>query len=212
MVLLSDSDLVIKLSEFDLLDEALEILGVTSSNTYVLNELSHVLKSSRIASKYSREGIQRALDFASKAQLVLKIDQAEQIVLHKASAVHRNIPQTINGGEAILYSATKHFKDFVIATGDKRSLRALAMDSSCSAIYDRLKGHVYCLEQLVLKIIDSHGYKHVQQCIGPRCECDECLTHAFAGGKLSQSEQVCRTWLDGYVKDLRVDTKDLLSC
>jgi hypothetical protein len=210
MVLLSDSDLIIKLAELDLLDIAVDALSVDRSNVRILPELRRVLGSPRVCSSHSGDGMRRAITFAEKTRTLDKIDSAEQIILHGASAKYCNRTIRIDSGEAVLYAATKFFPTFLVATGDKRSLRVLALSQDCAAIHARLKNHVICLEQIVLKLIDKHGYKDIQNRVAANCSCDYCIQNAFADGKPTMVELECRKWLDGYVRELKVDTQGLL--
>jgi hypothetical protein len=59
----------------------------------------------------------------------------------------------IDTGEAILFSASVHYAACLIATGDKRSLRALAALPNAEVIIDRMAGRVICFEQIVMRII-----------------------------------------------------------
>lgn len=54
----------------------------------------------------------------------------------------------IDTGEAILFSASAHYAMCLIATGDKRSLRALARLANAESIIDRIAGRVICFEQM----------------------------------------------------------------
>jgi hypothetical protein len=60
MVLLSETDVVITLSEFDLLADMLGVIGVKQSDVYVLPELTFTLRSRDIQQKYSRSAIQQS--------------------------------------------------------------------------------------------------------------------------------------------------------
>lgn len=210
MLCLSDSDFVIKLAEFDLLDETLTILGVSRVDVRVLPELSHVLQGERILSKHTRDGVQRAVKFVKGIKTIEKIDPQEQMLMHAVKASYHNRPIGIHGGEIILFCATKFLNDCLVATGDKRSLRALASATNCQHIHDRLKGRVICVEKTLLKLMDKHGFKTIQQKVGPMCSCDDCIQQAFANGKADMPESDCRKWLVSFVDELQTETKGLL--
>jgi hypothetical protein len=210
MLCLSDSDFVVKLAEFDLLEEALGSLGVSRADVRVLPELSHVLKGERILATHTRDAVERASKFVRGIKVLEKIDPQEQILLHSVKATYRNRPIRIDGGEAILYCATKFLKDYVVATGDKASLRALASAANCRHIHSRLTGRVLCVEKLLLMLMDKHGFKLVQQRVAPMCSCDDCVRQAFANGKPDMPELDCRTWLDSFIKELQQETSGLL--
>jgi hypothetical protein len=211
MLCLSDSDLVIKLAEFDLLDATFAMLKVPRANVRVLAELPNVLRGVRIYSKHTRDGIQRALDFVKGIKTLDKIDRHEHILLQSVSATYRGRPIKIDGGEAILYGATKFLQDFIVATGDKRSLRALASDVRCQDICNRLRGRVLCLENLLLKLIEAEGFTFVQKRVAPMCSCDDCVEEAFAGGKPNMPECETRKWLTSFVDELQQETNGLLA-
>ena len=69
----------------------------------------------------------------------------------------------IDEGEAILFAATKAHAEFVVVSDDKNSLRALAEDPECQVIFDRMCGHVICLEDLLLRIMAQHDYEQVRR-------------------------------------------------
>src|SRR5690242_4217866 len=114
MICLSDSDILIKLAEFDLLDPTWEMLKVGRSDIRVLPELIHVLNGTKILNKHTRDGVERALKFAKGIKKLDKIDPAEHILLSSVSVADGDQCVAINGGEAILYSSTKFLSDFTV--------------------------------------------------------------------------------------------------
>ena len=115
----------------------------------------------------------------------------------------------IHAGEAVLFSATIRFDYFILATGDKNSLRALASSPACQPIALRLCGHVICLEQIVTRVIQHFGFTHAKDKIVPARSCDTALRAAFGSGDAATESNVLAA-LDEYINELRSLAIDLL--
>jgi hypothetical protein len=212
MLCLSDTDIILKLAEFNLLHEALDVLHCKKKDVRVLPRVREVV-STKIG-KYTRDGVSRAVKWVADIPIISDIDEQEQILLMAVlMAVRIPLGQRIvkiDSGEAILLAATKPLgQDFLIATGDKSCIRALAACPTCQAIQQRVEGRIICLEQILIRLLDAHGYAFVQEKVG-RCVGDECVSRAFADGKIGHPESACRGWLDNYVAELRKDSGKLL--
>lgn len=216
-MVLGDTDLVIKLAELNLLDAAAGISGGRKEDLYLLPEVGRVLRSpgflTRLSDKgLSRTGVSRATDFAAKcSRLQGSVDRNDHVILSRASAHFKGRTIRVDQGEAVLFASSGKLPDHRIATGDKRSLRTIAMCPACKSVCNKLRGRVVCLEQIVLGIIDRRGFAFVQKRVASGCRCDECIENAFAGGKADVTEEQCRKWLEGYVTELRADTSGLLT-
>jgi len=207
---LLDSDVIWKLATFDLLNELLGVLVAKKTDLFYLPELHYQLKSRRIWEKHDHDAIRRVLEFVKGIKRITMSDPVEQIILHAAKATYQNRPERIDGGEQLLFMATKTLQLSIISTHDKKSLRTLANDSTCKAIHQRVKGRVMCLEQIVVRMIDKYGYKHIQEKIGPLCAIDEVMLHSFANGKTDHSEAECLKWLRDYIQRLNAETSNVL--
>jgi len=203
MLCLSDNDIVLKLAEFDLLKESLEVLSVKKNEVYVLPTALRVVTTSKlIAANHTRDAIDRAAKFLKSVQVIANADATEVGAL-------LSVPM-IDPGEATIFAATKGLAAYLVATGDKRSLRAIAAAGGpCTNIAARLHGRVICLEQILVRLITHLGYAAVQKKVG-RCVGDTCVDHAFAGGKPSHPQAECLRWLTEYIDELRKETGPLL--
>jgi hypothetical protein len=126
---------------------------------------------------------------------------AEQIALAEVEG--------IDPGEQVLFGATAYYDTFLLATGDKRCLRALAADSACRSIYERLSGRVCCLEQIVSLLIPHFGFEEVRSRIVPARECDTALKAAFGSGLAAEEPPVLQH-LANRINELRAETGALL--
>jgi hypothetical protein len=203
VICFSDNDIILKLAACDLLEEMLAVLGMTRARTRVLPTApSYFEKNPRLRVKHTPEQLQRASDFVNSVDKIDRnIDPQEQRVLSRVEG--------IDSGEVILFGATKFYPYFVVATGDKKSLRAIAADDDCAAIHRRLKGSVVCFEQVITKIITVKGYDTSKLKLVPALNCDPVLAAAFSAG-LGTPESFVTTFLSNKVATLRLETAQLL--
>lgn len=196
-VALCDNDILHKLSACRLFDQAISALGLAPQQAMVLPTARYVFdqRKDKATKKFGAEvllEIQRVL--ACSAELNWTPPGPEQQVL-------ADVPG-IDTGEAILFLAAAAHDGYVLATGDKRSLRALTERAECSGVLAGLKGRVVCLEQLVLRLIDVLGFEEVRSRIVPALSCDNALRVAFGAG-LGTSEANAKEALENYVDELR---------
>lgn len=202
MLCLSDTDLVLKLCAMNIADRAFKVMGVDRSEIRITPELGSYLKH-RAPLKHPRDVVARATDFIKGLKLVPSADHDDVAVLSEQP--------DIQAGERILFASTAKLRsDFLVATGDKKSLRALAASDNCKHIYDRLKNRCVCFEQFVLATVEDKGFDWVNKRAGLNCRCDECTIHAFANGVGKIDHDGCCVWLHTFIERLRAQTGHLL--
>lgn len=207
MICLSDNDFLKKLAVCDLLSEAMDALETNFGEVYVLNTARHVLlkplKKPEIAKTRLGEAVyERISQFLDRAQTL------NVVLAPDEQRLFEDIP-AIDPGEAVLFSATAHFPNCLLATGDKSCLRALAGNSNCQIVCQRLTNRVVCFEQVILRIIDRSGFTVVREKVIPAFGCDTALRAVFGSG-LEATEETVRAGLTSYVTDLRRHTGALL--
>lgn len=204
MVSLWDTDILLKLSAMDLVQETTQLLQVSERDIYILPSAPHYLLKAgkRLIGRYGRNAVERAQALARQLKVVnFPLDESELDLLRGVS--------DIDTGEALLYASTQTLQAFWLLTGDKRSLVALAEAPDCQAIAARLSGKVICLEQIIVRILHSHPFEAVLSKIVPARECDTVVKVAFGSGNqtnLSHAIQI----LDAYIRELRAVTGNLL--
>ena len=155
MIYFPDTSLIFKLAGFDLLKEAFAPLGVPPDPVFILKETKQMCQGNKMRTKYGRTTLAIIETFIRQTSVIpITLDPVELEILTDTDG--------IDGGELILFAATKDYNDFFIVTDDKNSLRALAKEQACSSIFVRLTGKVICLEQLLLWIIERHSYAVVR--------------------------------------------------
>lgn len=156
-----DNDLILKLAEYNLLNQLASLLRTESKNMYVLDWAGRYFEKKRkylvngTNPTHTNAGIDRALEFANSA---LHITEGSNDEIHDAL-----VPiDDIDPGETEIISAALTWTlNPLVLTGDKRCLRALASEGSLSDIRDRLSNRIGCLEEVVRSIIVVDGFSSV---------------------------------------------------
>lgn len=206
MVVLADNDILLKLGACRLLDDLPRLLETTRSKLYVPPTARFKIRGSKetLASLYTKEGVERALDFIEAVSELSGDDpDGEQALLTDVEG--------IDAGEAVLFAETQRFDDFRLLTGDKNSLRALVEAPGLDATKTRLAGRVFCFEQLMLRFIDVLGFETVCRLVDPVRSCDGVLDMAFDDGAQTTQERATRYLEKRTPDDLRVASERLLA-
>jgi hypothetical protein len=196
-----DNDILLKLSAFELLDEAIADLQVSPENLRVLDSAEFVFRGNRTVSQgYSQEVRERAIAFVKNCPTVNATASDEFIVLSGL----------VDVGEATLIAATQNESSFMLLTGDKRCLVTLVMREELAEVRARLQGRVICLEQMILLLIRRLGFEAVRTKVVPVMACDTAITACFGSGELATEANVVMA-LEGYITDLKRDAEGLLA-
>jgi Superfamily II DNA/RNA helicases, SNF2 family len=115
----------------------------------------------------------------------------------------------LDQGELILIGEAIKEPYFHLATGDKNCLRALMKCPDIETAKQKLKGHVICLEQLVVKLIEVKGFNAVKAKVAPMRDCDTALKVAFGSG-LHSTQTNSLFALNGYIDEIKRDCPNLL--
>lgn len=208
MICFADNDVLLKLAACDLLEEAVFVLGSTRSEVYVLPTAKYKIghdRQKRLQGNYGSGGVARTLEFIETVQEIASASDPEERDLLLAI-------DGIDAGEEVLFAATRGLDFYLVATGDKRSLRALALSSSCQPIYERMSGHIVCLEQIIARLIPHLGFEEVRSRVVPAVRsgnCDTSLKSAFGSG-LQTTEDNVRRSISSRIVSLRSEVGELL--
>lgn len=200
LICLSDHDLILKLAACDLLDDALESLGCARDSVYVLATAPYVVRPK--AQKLGAQVAARVNEFFTHAKLIDWEPPPEEMLLFEDKL-------GIDSGEAILFASTAILTDFVLATGDKRCVLAMAGDPELAAIVRRVSGRVVCFEQIIQRCIRLRGFEVVSSKVMPARDCDKSLFAIFGTGLVATADSV-EQGLNSYISDLRVKSGALL--
>jgi hypothetical protein len=208
VICLADNDIIHKLAACDLLDVVLVALSLRRTDVYVLPTAKYKFRVTPRGSvqgerRYGAEVFARIRDFLASVREINVPGLSEELQLLAGV-------DDIDPGEAVLFTATAQFDQYLLATGDKNSLRALASTSVCRPIAQRLCGHVICFEQIIKRVIQHCGFSYVQDKVIPARACDTALRVAFGLGSDATEASVLAT-LDSYINELRSLAIDLLA-
>ncbi len=206
-----DNDIILKLATCNIFDETLITLAINYSQVNILETAKHKFRSLK-----KRQRGKGSVNYNLESALAIT-GACSKISDEKISQYIFTQLQSIEGidvGESILISYVIHLNQqdnpSYLLTGDKRCLRALALANEIAEVKQCLDCKVWCLEQLVLKNIEVHGFDFVKQNIVPVRDCDQVLKVAFGSGELSMLTKT-REVLISYIQDLRQETGNLLN-
>ena len=107
----------------------------------------------------------------------------------------------IDIGEADLLSRLFENSDYLLLTGDKKALRALATNEDLKGIRQGLSGRVICLEVAIEILVRKVGVKKVAAAFAPLCPHNQTLGIVFSRGE-ETAEADCLSALCSYVNEL----------
>jgi hypothetical protein len=199
-----DNDVLLKLSAYALLDDVIAVMNLTADRVYVLESAKFVFRDSpSVIRRYSQVAREQAIAFAENCQKVhADVGSDEFIALSRL--------KHLDAGEAGLLTATKNVTAFVLVTGDKRCLSALASGVGIESIQQRLQGRVICLEQVILRLIRSLGFEVVKAQVLAAWDCDKSLQACFGSREQAAEANVVEA-LEGYIAALMLEAPGLLA-
>ena len=209
MICLADNDYILKLAACDLLAETLALLDLEQGDVYVLPTAKYkIAKDKRLQAKFGA-GAERALAFLKTvSEIDSEPDKQEMVLLNGVRDPATGV-RLIHEGEQVLFAVTQALNDFLFATGDKVCLRALTNAPECLDIHVRHCGHVVCVEQTLLWLIETEGFERVKAKVVPAISCDTALRAAFGSGMAANCESVVHA-LNSYVEEIAVETAGLI--
>ena len=216
MILIADTDAIIKLCAYGLWDEAVACLGVAPSSVLTLVQarfmFARYARTPRKTDRYTEPGIQRAMAVAHAASAVaVPLDLGEQDALVAAGARLSPDKPPLDPGEVLLFLQGAALDEaFYLTTGDKSALAALASVPEAERVRKALRGRVLCLEQLLLRLTDDIGVGEVSARVRRVPACDTAITNVFGRSAAAPQDAV----FDGLASEidaLRRDTAELLA-
>lgn len=210
MSLFLDNDVVYKLAQMDLLEEAVQALGFTLSSVQVLNTLRFHANSRRIKKRLGEDALKKVITFIDS---VNECDTpASTELLIAAEGVKGLDPGELQLLQALLDSPNEK----IMITGDKNFLRAFA---NTSVLYDsvqKLQEKFISFEQIVLCLMGSIGFDRVKRAISNALQVNQSkqpfdMTMRICFGNVDHIlEEDVRERLESYISDLRRNTLGLL--
>lgn len=205
MRLFIDVDALCKCAHWGILDYLPELLGFNWTDSATLSSLKYrakraqqtpdgkLFKTTAAASAACITIAQMQSNLEPDAELLAEIDGIAGI----------------DPGEAILFSAAAKNEDIFILTGDKRALRALAKLTKSEKM-EKLHHKFFCIEMLILKLLDQHGLEWVRNKICPFKDIDKAVI-VILGSHCDAGESSVRDALAAYIDELNRDCANYLA-
>jgi|GEM_PF-919746 len=176
-LLLIDPDLFILLSASGLLDRVVELLGFPIENVRRLAALPFMLKSSRqMRKKYPEELRNKVL---SDCDRIPGLDDAptDADVMDRLIQIDR-----IDDGEVLLYASVHEQKCWLLGSGDKRAMTALATAESVADVRDGIAGRVISLEVVCELLLKADDVNTITKAFLPLKDVNVTLKSVFGSG------------------------------
>ncbi|NJL28494.1 MAG: hypothetical protein HC897_11700 [Thermoanaerobaculia bacterium] len=193
-LLLVDSDVSILLAASGLFDPLIEHLGFRVSDVRRLDPLPYMLKRGRLARTYPEQLREKVIAWCSRiapAQEAARDLRVQQLLVRDA----------IDPGEAGLLAQVYEHPERYLATGDKRSLLALAKHEDLAEIRLRLAGRILCFETILETLVDHAGTVAIARAFTPLRPYNSVLRVVFSRGE-ETSEESFRQALASYFAEL----------
>jgi glutaredoxin-related protein len=206
-----DNDIILKLATCNIFDETLTTLAINYSQVNILETAKHKFRSLKKRQRGKESGdynIESALAITALCSEISN-SKISQDIFTQLQAI-----DGIDAGESVLISHVVYLNQqgnlSYLLTGDKRCLQALAKANEIAEIKQYLDRKVWCLEQLILKNIEEHGFDIVKQKMVLGRDCDQVIKAAF-GSKEQSTVAGTKEVLTSYIQNLRQETGSLLN-
>ena len=196
--LLFDNDILSVLGAADLVDEVITILNVDRSHVYRLGSLTHMLRrATRLGAGWAEHLRSRAIAAAERIEVWDR--QPSYDLLQR----FQDIPD-VDAGEAGLFAALAEQPLYLLASGDKRAMRAVCQEPTLLPIRNAIAGRVICFESVIGALVDQHGHVPIGRAFAPVRAHYGTLNLVFTDHILSQPDSSqCRYAINSLVRHHR---------
>lgn len=210
MALLLDNDVVDKLAQLDLLQEAKTLLISEFGKLIILDTLKYKLCPKKESKRKKRNVIvmSRIEDFI-KEDIIEISCPVEDSDLVNALAIN-----DLDTGEMQLLQALFKPDNELLFTSDKKFLRALSNVEVLEKKLAQVNGSLICFEQIIYFLIKELGFEQIKskfiQALEAKIEVDKALKCCFEGREQAIEDRVIEN-LRSYIDSIRTESGQLLS-
>lgn len=201
-LLLVDSDIFILLSAAGMLEKMANLLGLPLSDVRRLDALPHQLqRGRRFLQKYSEDATKQALSDCKKVPSIE--ERPADVDLEELKDI-----EDIEFGDAVLLALTAGHPAYLLASGDKRALRAVGRSPGLARLRGQLTGRIICLERALAMLAEELGLAHVARAFTPLAEANATLRIIFTAGEATAQahfDQAIASHLHDLEKDVGPD-------
>jgi len=196
-LLLVDSDIFIILSSAGVLERTAELLGFESEDIRRLPALENQLTRGTKFKKMYPQEIRNAALSCCQGIAPLTERPSDVRILDQLASV-----SDIHVGEAVMYALMVERPSYLLASGDKRAMQALAANADLRNVRDALAGRILCLEAAVRMLVRRDGVAQVANAFTPLRSVNTTLSIVFSRGAAT-TKQNCLRALESYLTDLK---------
>jgi hypothetical protein len=193
-LILLDNDIFFVLAATDCFEGTAQLFGLSLAEFRRLSSLADQLRSARFAPELPAHVRKAALDYCGRIRGIS--GQHDAAVLDRL-ARHRHV----EAGEAQLLAHALQERSALLATADKRFLRALCTAPALAEIRAAIAGRVVCLETLIRMHLDTKGIAAAATKFSAAADYNGTI-HLLFGGGPNTAEQHCRDGLRSFLADL----------
>ncbi len=197
-ILLIDSDIFILLAGADILDKAIELLGFKMENLRRLDALPYQLRGKKFRKTYAKPVLDKALAWCERVASFVERPADDELQQALANV------QRIDPGEAVMLGLLAEQEVYLLASGDKASMRALAQAPELAGLKKAVSGRVICLETILRLLLTKHEAQFVARSFAAVRIVNTTLRVVFSQGEQTPLEN-CLVAVDSYFADLVKD-------
>lgn len=196
--LLIDTDNFVLLSAAGLLEKTAAVLGIGVKNLRRLDPVPHQLRKSRKFRTYP-ETIRNLAIEAAKTIASITEQPKDTDTFTLLAAV-----EDVDDGETLLFSLLAEEKSWLLTTGDKRCLRAIAKAPELEPVRQVVAQRVICLETLIGLLIEAYGIEGIAKAFTSVRDCNVTLSVLFSSGEATTAEH-CLAGIESHLRNLESD-------
>ncbi|MDB6172077.1 MAG: hypothetical protein JWL59_1388 [Chthoniobacteraceae bacterium] len=197
--LLIDTDIFILLSGSGLFERVAAIFNLNRASLRRLPAVSRQLQKGNKFKKNYPDIIRKLGIEAASTIHPIETQISDASIANLLAAV-----DDIDPGEALLLGLLVENKSWLLTTGDKRFLRALARSPSLYSVRNAVAGRIVCLETVIELLVGIEGIKPVAVAFTNVRDCNQTLSVIFSSGE-NTGEEHCRAGLESKIRDLESD-------
>jgi hypothetical protein len=195
-LLIIDSDIFVLLSAAELLDRVAELLTVLPANVRRLPALPHQLERGRAFKKNYTDKV-RATAIAKCGQVVPLAERPADDERFQRLVDTDNIDE----GEALMFALVSEQQHLYLASGDKRSMIALATSGNLADVREAVAGRVVCLEATLRLLVEADGVAKVAAAFASVRDANQTLRVIFSEAAAT-NEAECLRYIASYFNHL----------
>ena len=195
-LLLIDTDVFVLLAAAGLLERIAGLLGFEPDQVRRLHPVEAQLRRGKKFREKFPETVRTSALAAARTVKPLTERPANDAILQKL------VVTDIDEGEALLFASLVENPAWLLTTGDRRSLAALATHTELAEIRDALAGRLVCLETVLRLLVTTDGVEKIAAAFSCVRDCDTKLRVIFSEANATNIDS-CLEGIDSYLASLK---------